>query len=414
MTLSNRNAYTLWGIGALFYLYQFVLRLAPSVMMEDLMRDFSIDATGFAALGSIAMLSYSACQIPLGLFADRYGVRRSILIFLSFCIGGTLIFSLSSTLLGAQVGRFLIGVGSAAAFLCTSKILNHVFPREKCATMLGLTMVVGTIGALNGGLPLCALINRVGWRSALLIMCGIGFILLGVVAWFLKDPSQQKQANALSLSYSLKLVFHKKACWIFATTAIGLYIAICVLGDLWGVAFMMKTHGIERALAVELVSTLYVGLCVGCFVIPWMSDRIKRAKPLVIISILCLLCLLSVLLAPISLPFGLYYPLFSLIGFFSGAEMLCFAGACKAVSSSVAGLITGFINGLVMMGGALAQQSVGVLLDWLWAGERGANGIKIYTISDYRLALSLMIPIIVMALCASLFIKDTHPQQKGT
>ncbi len=73
--MTYTKSYVLWAVASLFYLYQFVLRLSPSVMMEDLMEAFRIDATGFAAMGSIALLSYSLFQLPLGAFADRFGVR---------------------------------------------------------------------------------------------------------------------------------------------------------------------------------------------------------------------------------------------------------------------------------------------------------------------------------------------------
>jgi len=376
-------------------------------MMEDLMEAFAIDATGFAALGSIALLSYSLFQIPIGAFADSFGVRKCILLFLSLCVFGTFLFATAPHLWVAQVGRFTIGLGSAAAFLCVCKIISQWFPIEKRSTMLGFTMMVGTIGALNGGLPLCYLMEQVGWSQSLLVMCLIGFILMGVSFFTLKVPQIVETHEKVSAKSSFLLILKHKECWVYAGTAIGLYIAICVLGDLWGVSYIMKAHGVERSQAVQIISSMYVGLCTGSLMITWLSDRLQKARTLIIVSTVMLFLLISLAIAPLPIPFLALYPLFFFIGFFAGAEMLCFSGACKAVSSSVAGITSGFLNGIVMMTGAFIQMCVGIVLDARWDGSLGTEGIKLYNLSDYRIALTLILPILLLAFFSSLFIKET-------
>jgi sugar phosphate permease len=406
MKISLYKSYSLWACASLFYLYQFVLRLSPSVMMEDLMEAFVIDATGFAALGSLALASYSFFQIPLGAFADTYGVRRCILLFLSLCVLGTFIFAIAPHLWMVQVGRFTIGLGSAAAFLCVSKIIAQEFSVEKRSTLLGFTMVVGTIGALNGGVPLCYVSERFGWSQCLLFLCVLGLILIAVSYCFLRFPHVVESTQKPSAVNSFKQILKNKECWVYAGTALGLYIAIAVLGDLWGVAFIMKAHGVERSTAVSIISCMYVGLCMGSLLITWLSDMIKKTKAFILMSTTLLLILLFLVIAPLPLPFILLYPLFFLIGFFAGAEMLCFSEACKVVCSSIAGITTGFLNGIVMMGGAFIQMGVGLILDSRWNGALAPEGIKLYATQDYRVALSLIFPILILALFSSLFITE--------
>lgn len=406
MNISLRKSYTLLAIASLFYLYQFVLRLSPSVMMNELMEAFSIDATGFAALGSIALLSYSLFQIPLGAFADKFGVRKCILLFLSICILGTYVFATAPNLWVAQIGRFIIGLGSAAAFLSVSKIISQTIPLEKRSTMLGLTMVVGTIGALNGGLPLCYLMEQVGWGQTLLIMCMVGVALNILIYFTLKLPKVIQAEEKETIVNSFKTVINCKDVWTYGISAIGLYLSICVLGDLWGVAFIMESYGIERSEAVQFISILYIGVCVGSLTITWFSDLIQRMKSFIIFSNIMLLTLIALIISPISIPLSLLSPIFFLIGFFSGSELLCFSGACKSLPSSVAGLTTGFLNGIVMMTGAFIQFCVGVVLDINWNGSLNAEGIKLYSASDYRLALSLLLPVLFIALISSFFIQE--------
>ena len=46
----------MWSLGALFFGYGFFLRVAPSIMVSDLMRDFAV---GAAILGNLSACYYT-------------------------------------------------------------------------------------------------------------------------------------------------------------------------------------------------------------------------------------------------------------------------------------------------------------------------------------------------------------------
>ncbi|WP_032112140.1 hypothetical protein [Candidatus Paracaedibacter symbiosus] len=77
--LFSFRPYLICLCAALFYIYQFVLRVSPSVMVDDIMLSFHLDAASFAFLTASAMYAYSLMQIPAGIFADKYGARVCIL-----------------------------------------------------------------------------------------------------------------------------------------------------------------------------------------------------------------------------------------------------------------------------------------------------------------------------------------------
>lgn len=403
------RAYLVWGCLALFYFYQFILRLSPSVMMDDLMRDFSINATGFAVLASLTSISYALSQVPLGVFADRFGVRWCGLVFLSLCICGTFIYATAQCLWVAQVGRFIIGIGAAASFLSMSKAIREYFPEHRMGTMFGLTMMVGTIGALNGGMPLSFLVDLFGWRFSLLLLCVLGVLILGVLFQCLPHASKQqspKRHSLTSLRADLMQVLKNRDCWAFAGVALGLYITIIVLGDLWGVSFVMKAHQVERPLAANVASFLFLGLCAGSFVIAWISDFFGKTKGVIVGCTLILLALLTLLFSPLKLSLPSLYMLFFLIGFFSGAEMLCFSEVCKVVPASLTGTAIGFVNTVVVLGGSLVQQLVGMVLDHVWNGTLSEEGVRFYSLGDYKTALSFIVPIVGLSLVASFLIRE--------
>lgn len=54
------RAWLMWGVGALYYAYAFFQRVAPSVMVENLMRDFAIDGAMLGSLSAAYFYAYAA------------------------------------------------------------------------------------------------------------------------------------------------------------------------------------------------------------------------------------------------------------------------------------------------------------------------------------------------------------------
>ena len=69
-------AWSVWGLGALLYLIGFYQRVAPAVMTDRLMTEFSIGAAALGNLSAFYFYSYVAMQIPTGIIVDRWGPRR--------------------------------------------------------------------------------------------------------------------------------------------------------------------------------------------------------------------------------------------------------------------------------------------------------------------------------------------------
>ena len=70
------QACMIWGLGALFYLFGFYLRVAPAVMTSELMADFAVGAAGLGNLSAFYYYTYVGMQLPTGILADLWGPRR--------------------------------------------------------------------------------------------------------------------------------------------------------------------------------------------------------------------------------------------------------------------------------------------------------------------------------------------------
>ena len=67
-------------IATLFYAYEYLLRISPSVMSEELRVYFvGMSAGGLGGLTSIYYWAYAPMQIVVGVATDRYGPRITLL-----------------------------------------------------------------------------------------------------------------------------------------------------------------------------------------------------------------------------------------------------------------------------------------------------------------------------------------------
>ncbi|WP_032113075.1 MFS transporter [Candidatus Paracaedibacter symbiosus] len=121
-TIPSLKSWMIWICASLFYFYEMILRASPSVMTDDLMRDFGVDSTALGVLSSFYYYAYVILQVPCGIIVDRFGTRRVVTFSTLLCVIGSLCFAYSDSLPLAQLGRFLIGAGSACAFISCLKI----------------------------------------------------------------------------------------------------------------------------------------------------------------------------------------------------------------------------------------------------------------------------------------------------
>ena len=121
------------GLGALFYTYEYLLRISPSVMSSELMAAYGITAGAFGNLMAIYYYAYTPMQLPVGMLMDRYGPRRILTAACAACAVGSYLFASSGHLSVAGVGRFLVGFGSAFAFVGVLKLATIWLPKERFA-----------------------------------------------------------------------------------------------------------------------------------------------------------------------------------------------------------------------------------------------------------------------------------------
>ena len=137
-------------LASLFLLFEMALQVSPSIMTNQLMSEFKIHADVLGVMASCYFYSYTLMQIPSGLFYDHFGPRLLISLACAVCSLGAFFFGLSQSVILLGMGRFLLGIGSAFAFVGVLAVAARWFAPTLFALFAGMTQFLAGIGAMCG------------------------------------------------------------------------------------------------------------------------------------------------------------------------------------------------------------------------------------------------------------------------
>jgi predicted MFS family arabinose efflux permease len=411
---NNRGSFypwLVWGLAALFYCYGFFHRVAPSVMVDELMTDFAVNAAVLGNLSAFYFYGYASLQLPIGVMVDHWGARRMLVGAALLCGIGSLIFAKADSLTMAYVGRLLIGAGAGFTWVGTLKLASQWLPPKRFALVTGMTLMSGMIGAVAGQAPLAAAVAAFGWRGTLSAAAFFAFGI-AVLIWLIvrdKPSSVQKEARTQTagLLHGLKLTMKNPQSWYAAVYGGTMTAGILAFAGLWGVPYLMQVYGLERLAAAASTSLMLIGWGIGAPLAGWVSDHLGTRRLPMLISALSVLIILSIYIYVPDLPLEVTRTLLFLHGIFNGGMTVCFAAAREHNRPETAGATLGFVNTMVMASGAIFQPLIGWLLDANWDGVINA-GNRVYSPEAYKMAFLSLVACSVVAVVMAALLRESH------
>jgi MFS family permease len=411
-------AWSVWGLGGLFYLIAFYQRVAPAVITDKLMTDFAIGAAALGNLSAFYFYSYVAMQIPTGIIADRWGPRKLLTVGAGVAALGTALFAAAPDLWWANAGRLLIGASVAVAFVSMLKLAGHWFAPRRFPLVSGMALFVGIVGAVFAGRPLRAMVEAYGWREVMGVSAALTAVL-AIVIWLRvrDDPSESGYASHFagehgsgghpSVWRGLVQVLSYRNAWLLFLTPGGVAGAVLTFAGLWGVPYFTQVYGMAPKEAALLTSTLLVAWALGGPLLGTASQRLGRRKPLYVASCALALAGWSVLVFLPPLPMALLLPLLVVLGFASGNIIIGFAFVKESVPARLSGTASGLVNTGVMMGAMILQPAVGWVLDRHWTGTL-AGAVRVYDLAAYQAAFALMLAWVLLSLILISLSRETY------
>jgi sugar phosphate permease len=417
------SAWLICGLGAIYYSYEYLLRISPSVMEGALRDHFRLSATGFGLLSAFYYYAYVPLQLPVGVLLDRYGPRILLTFACFICVVGTFIFASTQIFWIAAIGRFLVGFGSAFAFVGVLKLATIWLPEDKLAMVSGMASALGTIGAMLGDNLLGILVINLGWSQTVNLTAYFGIVLIFVLWFGIRDKKEghiQHTGTIGSFRTSmidLGIIIRNKQMWINGMFGCLVYLPATVFAELWGIPYLKHAHGLTQEGADFANSLLFLGFTIGAPLMGYISDKLKRRKPPMFLGAAGAAIVMMILLYIPGLNQTTINTLMVLLGLLYSSQCIVFAVGRELSPNEAAGTAIAMTNMVVMLGAMFLQPLVGRLLDFSLSSHMATVSIdqlsldklqQFYTADDYRFALSIIPLGIIIAAILTFFLKETY------
>ena len=195
--------------------------------------------------------------------------------------------------------------------------------------------------------------------------------------------------------------------WWNALFAGLLFAPTAALAELWGVKFFRQTYDLSNEMAAMGIGLIFIGWTIGGPLIGWISDKIKRRKIILILSASLSLLFASLVILVPYLPLGVLFCLLFLYGFANTGVATAYAVASEINPQAIAGTSVAFANMASVIVGAGFQPLIGWMLQKNWGGAM-LQGVPLYSNSNFRTALLILLVSLLLALLVACGIKETY------
>ena len=223
-------------------------------------------------------------SLPAGAMADRWGVKRMLVLGQVVIAGGLVAVALSGSY-GALIALMMVsGVGYGMLNPTSTKAIIGWFPPSQRATVVGLKQVGFPFGAMLGALLLPVLGLALGWRAA--VVASAAVIAAGALASaaLYRDPPAPPGAAAAGGRGAARRVLTDRDLWLVAVATL-IFAGVQTVWMAYLVLYLQGVVGLTLLAASRYLALAQAGGMTGRVVFGVLSDRVfggGRRLPLAI------------------------------------------------------------------------------------------------------------------------------------
>lgn len=263
---------------ALGYLLSYGLRSINAVIAPALTNEMALSNADMGLLSSAYFVAFGSLQLPLGIWLDKYGPRRTESALLVIAAIGAIVFATSTSLAGLWTGRALIGIGVSACLMASFKAYRQWFAPEQQSQLASWMLVAGTAGALSATVPVTLALPAIGWRGIFWVVAVL--LLLVSAAIFLSLRGVERHFAAASGGAAIsgpdgsyRRIFGGAYFRRMASLGMfnqGIFVA---LQTLWAGPWMTTVLGKTPQQASEILFMLNLVLMIAYLALGWAAPR---------------------------------------------------------------------------------------------------------------------------------------------
>lgn len=354
-TFSTHHIFLMVGLGIFFYVYEYLLRILPGVLVHEYMHQWHFESPQIGLIDSAYYWAYTPMQPFVGAIVDRFGVRPTLILSVLCCAFGCLLFQREECFSLLVMGRFLIGLGSSFAFISVLKIASVWLEPRYTNFVAGLTTAMGKAFAYGGIMLMTVMVGRLGSDELLYGLFAVGMVLFLGVFFYVHDRPELNEhpEDQPTILEGIWKAFRSPQIWLIGFVGGSLYLHTMVFSNLWGIVFLQKLYGYSNEVAAQTASITFLGWAMGGPIAGYLVTRFGHRRLWITTS-----CLLSTVIFSVII----YLPIPDLsvqniltfaLGFCSSPQILIFPLARDCVGIRYAGSAMAMTNMVVMIGGFL-------------------------------------------------------------
>ncbi len=377
----RRQRWVIFGVLALIYILVYFYRVSLAVVAGDIARELRLTPQQLGALSGILFYVYGVAQIPLGPMIDRLGGRLVISGSGVLTAAGGILFSRAASLETAMAARVLIGIGTASVLMATFTIFSHWYSRKEFGRVSGFMVAVGNLGNLLGTAPLALAVAAFGWRTSFLAIGIVQVLVTLLVFGLVRDRPPRHSTDAapdaaphVGMLAAWKNIFGTPDFWLLGLIAFFWYGNYLALQGLWGGPYLMEVLQFSREATGRMLMCTSLGFIAGSTMIDTVARRLFRSykKTLVAGQLMLMLFMSCFLGGAEALSQPILALLFFVIGLAVSSGVMIYPIVRSMFPVRIVGTALTSLNFFVLMGAAVTQQVMGLIVGHF---PRGASGV---------------------------------------
>jgi len=378
-TTATRARFTVLRLTFVLSIITFIDRVCIASAAPAIRDELGLNAVQIGWVFSAFTFAYAFFEIPSGWLGDVFGPRKVLLRIVLWWSAFTMATGLAWNFASLAGARFLFGAGEAGAYPNMSRSLVRWFPGRERGRAHGVMLMGSRLGGALTPPLVVLIIGWSGWRASF----GI-FGLLGVAwsvywwRWFRDDPAEHRSVNQEELQLivdgarperfdlrwrslldaNLALLSLMYFCYGY-----GLYFYLT-----WLPTYFKEGRGFSTRQASLVASVVLLTGGVATITGGWLTDRLVRTYGVkvgrsigAVFMPLAGVCLIGAALTPNAVQAAV------LMVLTAACADMCLSPSwsmCHDIGRDAAGTVTGCMNTLGNLGGAISPLVVGYSLRW--------------------------------------------------
>ena len=313
-----------------------------------------------------------------GILVDKWGTKKSSIVFASICTVSGFLVAFSSNLYLMLAGRFLLGVGSEPLIVAITVAIAKWFKGKQLSFALGVNLFLARAGTytVDNSPSIFSRAYSGGYQGPLLIAALIGILALaGVLIYAMLEHRGEKlfvlgegtRTDKLNVKDFFKF---NKSFWYITLLCVTFYSAIFPFRA-FAIKFFMETHNVSREMAGSLISWLPLAAMIATPLIGLLVDYIGKRALLMTFG--------SILLLPVYLLMGytdisLYIPVIMMGVAFSLIPAVMWPAVAYIVEEKRLGSAYALMTLIQQIGMALFPVVIGAANDYSGASATNPGG----------------------------------------